>query len=66
MSKIACAGNTDPGKSLVRLPRILLYCSRRVTVAFVYAPRWSSTQWCTTSVTRFILRVVYGHTQSQL
>jgi hypothetical protein len=66
MSKIACAGNTDPEKSLVRLPRILLYCSRRVTVAFVYAPRCSSTQWCTISVTRFVLGVVHGHTQSQL
>ena len=39
MSESACAENTDLGKSLVRLPRILPYCSRRVTVAFVYAPR---------------------------
>jgi hypothetical protein len=38
VSKIAYAGNPDPRKSLVRLPRILLYCSRRVTVAFVYGP----------------------------
>ena len=44
MSKIACVCNTDPRKSLVRLPRILLYCSRWVTVAFVYVPRWSSTR----------------------
>src|SRR5271166_517356 len=36
-SKISCAGNTHPEKSLVRLSRICLYC-RRVTVAFVVCP----------------------------
>ena len=66
MSKIACAGNTDPGKSLVRLPRILLYCSQRVAVALAYAPEGFSTQWRTIPVTRFVLRVSHGHTQSQL
>ena len=38
MSNSACAGKGVLGESLVRLPRILPYCSRRVTVAFAYGP----------------------------
>ena len=37
--KLRIKSKKDLGKSLVRLPSILPYCSRQVAVAFVYAPR---------------------------
>jgi hypothetical protein len=37
MSGSACAGKADPGTNLAHLLRIFPYCSRRVTIAFVYA-----------------------------
>ena len=37
MNKIDCAENHNLSESLARLPRILPYCSRPVTIAFVYA-----------------------------
>jgi hypothetical protein len=37
MNQYNCAGNRNLSESLARLPRILPYCSRPVTIAFVYA-----------------------------
>jgi hypothetical protein len=38
ISESACAVKADLGNNFAHLLRILPYCSRRVTVAFVYAP----------------------------
>jgi hypothetical protein len=37
MNKNRCAGNLNLSETLACLLRILLYCSRPVTIAFVYA-----------------------------
>ena len=41
MKKTDCAGNRNLSETLARLPRILPYCSRPVTIVFMYARCWS-------------------------
>ena len=41
MNKNDCAGNRNLSETFARLPRILPYCSRPVTIVFVYARCWS-------------------------
>jgi hypothetical protein len=55
VSESACA-EKSVGKSLVCFAPVLLYSSRRVTVAFAYGP------WCTTSVNGIaaLLRILAG------
>ena len=41
MNKNDCVGNRNLRETLARFPRILPYCSRPVTIVFVYARCWS-------------------------
>jgi hypothetical protein len=41
MNKNDCVGNRNLSETVARLLNILPYCSRPVTIAFVYARCWS-------------------------
>jgi hypothetical protein len=67
VSEGACAEKADLRQSLVCFAPILLYSSRRVTVAFAYGTEVVADPLVPQfPVIRFVLRLSDGHIQSQL